>query len=131
MDKNEIWQKIERLLEKTEKSTLVAIDRADFEKALKNASDCAYIEIENAPLPDLLDQLRRESAILPMESVRNTVVRIGIPPAAEKTAQAVCTLLETIHGFAPDAALVWGSDEDPAILAGCYSIATVFASSAE
>ncbi len=130
MNRHDIWQRIERLLEKTEKSDLVRIDRADFEKALQDASDYAYIEIKNAPLPDLLEKLRAELVALPMKSVQGAVVRIGIPPGEEATCDLIRTLLETIHKKASDATIVWGYDEDPAIHAGRYSITVIFGGSA-
>lgn len=131
MNRHDIWQRIELLLEKTEKSDLVRIDRADFEKALQDASDYAYIEIENAPLPDLLEKLRAELATLPMKSVQGAVVRIGVSPGEEATCDLIRTLLETIHKGTSGATLVWGYDEDPAIHAGRYSIAVVCAGSAQ
>lgn len=129
MDRHDIWQRIERLLEKTEKSDLVRIDRADFEKALQDASDYAYVEIENAPRPDLPEKLRAELAALPIKSVQGAVVRIGIPSGEEATCDLIRTLLETIHKGISGATLIWGYDEDPAICAGRYSIAGVCAGS--
>lgn len=129
MNRHDIWQRIELLLEKTEKSDLVRIDRADFEKALQDASDYAYIEIENAPLPDLLEKLRAELAALPMKSVQGAVVRVGVSPGEVGVSNydLIRTLLETIHKGISGATLVWGYDEDPTIHAGRYSIAVVCA----
>ena len=77
MNTTAIWQKIELLLEKTERSDCVALHRDDFEEAMKDASDFAYVEIENIAFPDLLETLRKELAALPIKSARNSVVRIG------------------------------------------------------
>ena len=77
MNKTAIWQKIEPLLEKTEHSDYVALHRDDFEEVMKDASDFAYIEVENVAFPDLLEKLRKELAALPMHSLRNGVMRIG------------------------------------------------------
>ncbi len=127
-----IWQKIEKLLEKTEHSNLVAISRADFEEAMKDASDFAYVEIENIAFPDLLEKLRKELAALPMHSVRNGVLRIGTASDSadgELSADNMCGLLKIVQEFVSGAKLIWGLDVDPAISSGCYSIAVVFAMS--
>ncbi len=127
-----IWLKIEKLLEKTEHSNLVAISRADFEEAMKDASDFAYVEIENVAFPDLLEKLRKELAALPMHSVRNGVLRIGTTSAGadgELSANNMCGLLKTVQEFTSGANLIWGLDVDPAVSSGCYSVAVVFAKS--
>lgn len=51
MNTTAIWQKIELLLEKTEHSDYVALHRDDFEEAMKDASDFAYVEIEMSHFP--------------------------------------------------------------------------------
>lgn len=130
MNKTEIWQKIERLLEKTEHSDYLAILRADFEEAMKDASDFAYIEIENVAFPDLLETLRKEFAALPMKSARNSVVRIGttsVGADGELSYDKVCSLLKTVQEFTTGAKLIWGLDVDPAISSGCYSAAVMLA----
>ena len=127
-----IWQKIEKLLEKTEHSNLVAISRADFEEAMKDASDFAYVEIENIAFPDLLEKLRKELAALPMHSVRNGVLRIGTASDSadgELSADNMCGLLKIVQEFVSGAKLIWGLDVVPAVSSGCYSIAVVFAMS--
>lgn len=124
-----IWQKIERLLEKTEHSDYVALHRADFEEAMKDASDFAYVEIENIAFPDLLEKLRKELAALPV-SVRNGVLRIGTTSDGAEgklSHDNVCSLLKTIQEFTSGANLIWGLDVDPAISSGCYSVAVVLA----
>lgn len=134
MNTTAIWQKIERLLEKTEQSNLVAISRADFEEAMKDASDFAYIEVENAAFPDLLEKLRKELAALPVHSVRNGVMRIGTTSDGAEgklSCDNVCSLLKTVQEFTSGAGLVWGIDVDPAISSGCYSVAVVFAKSSQ
>ena len=130
MNKTAIWQKIERLLEKTEHSDYVALHRSDFEEAMKDASDFAYIEIENAAFLDLLEKLRKELAALPMHWVRNGVVRMGTTSDGAEgklSCDNVRCLLSTIQKFASGAKLIWGLDVDPAISSGCYSVAVVFA----
>ena len=132
MDRTEIWQKIEPLLEKTEHSDYVAIFRDDFEEAMKDASDFAYIEIENIAFPDLLEKLRKELAALPMKSARNSVVRIGTTSDGAEgklSYDNVCSLLKTVQEFTSGAKLIWGLDVDPVISSGCYSVAVVFAKS--
>lgn len=134
MNKTEIWQKIELLLEKTEHSTYVALYRDDFEDAMKDASDVAYIEIENVAFPDLLEKLRKELAALSIKSVRKSVVRIGTTSAGADgalSATNVCSLLDTIQQFTSGANLIWGIDVDPAISSGCHSVAVVFAMSTQ
>lgn len=124
-----IWQKIERLLEKTEHSDYVALHRADFEEAMKDASDFAYVEIENIAFPDLLEKLRKELAALPV-SVRNGVLRIGTTSDGAEgklSHDNACSLLKTIQEFTSGANLIWGLDVDPAISSGCYSVAVVLA----
>lgn len=125
-----IWLKIEKLLEKTEHSNLVAISRADFEEAMKDASDFAYVEIENVAFPDLLEKLRKELAALPMKSARNSVVRIGTTSDGAEgklSYDNVCSLLKTIQEFTSGANLIWGLDVDPAISSGCCSAAAMLA----
>ncbi len=132
MNTTAIWQKIERLLEKTEHSDYVAIFRDDFEEAMKDASDFAYVEIENVAFPDLLEKLRKELAALPMHSARNGVMRIGTTSDGAEGKllyDNVCSLLKTIQEFTSGANLIWGLDVDPAISSGCYSVAVVFAKS--
>ena len=130
MNKTAIWQKIERLLEKTEHSDYVALHRDDFEEAMKDASDFAYIEIENIAFPDLLEKLRKELAALPMHSLRNGVLRIGTTSAGaddELSADNMCGLLKTVQEFSSGANLIWDLDVDPAISSGCYSVAVMLA----
>ncbi len=132
MNTTAIWQKIERLLEKTEHSDYVAIFRDDFEEAMKDASDLAYIEIENTAFPDLLEKLRKELAALPMHSARNGVLRIGTTSDGAEgrlSCDNVHNLLKTVQEFTSGANLIWGLDVDPAISSGCYSVAVVFAMS--
>lgn len=132
MNTTAIWQKIEPLLEKTEHSDYVAIFRSDFEEAMKDASDFAYIEIENIAFPGLLETLRKELAALPMKSARNSVVRIGTTSDGAEgklSYDNVCSLLKIIQEFTSGANLIWGLDVDPAISSGCYSVAVVFAMS--
>jgi len=133
MDKNEIWQKIERLLEKMENCDLVRVDRADFEQALKEASDYAYIEIENATQSDLLDRLRKELETLPMKSVKGCVLTIGAAPAEVRklSANYVRCLLETIQAFTSGVKLIWGCGADPVNHADRYSVTVVFAMSGQ
>ena len=130
MNKTAIWQKLELLLEKTEHSDYVAIFRDDFEEAMKDASDLAYIEIENVAFPDLLEKLRKELAALPMHSLRNGVMRIGTASdgAEDKLSyDNVCSLLKTVQEFTSGVNLIWGLDVDPAISSGCYSVAVMLA----
>ena len=130
MDRTEIWQKIEPLLEKTEHSDYVAIFRDDFEEAMKDASDLAYIEIENEAFSDQLEKLRNELAALPMHWVRNGVVRMGTTSDGadgELSADNMCGLMKTVQEFTSGANLIWGLDVDPAISSGCYSVAVVLA----
>ena len=132
MNTTVIWRKIELLLEKTEHSDYVALHRSDFEEAMKDASDFAYIEIENIAFPDLLEKLRKELAALSMKSARNSVVRIGTTSDGAEgklSYDNVCSLLKTIQEFTSGANLIWGIDVDPAISSGCYSVAVVFAMS--
>lgn len=132
MNTTAIWQKIQRLLEKTEHSDYVALHRDDFEEAMKDASDFAYVEIENVAFPDLLEKLRKELAALPVKSVRNGVMRIGAASAGvdgELSADNMCGLLKTVQEFTSGANLIWGLDVDPAVSSGCYSVAVVFAMS--
>lgn len=131
MNTTAIWQKIERLLEKTEHSDYVALHRDDFEEAMKDASDLAYIEIENTAFPDLLEKLRKELAALPIiKSVRNGVLRIGTTSDGAEgklSYDNVCSLLKTIQEFTSGANLIWGLDVDPAISSGCCSAAVMLA----
>ena len=130
MNKTAIWQKIEPLLEKTEHSDYVAIFRDDFEEAMKDASDFAYIEIENIAFPDLLEKLRKELAALPMKSARNGVMRIGTTSDGAEGKllyDNVCSLLKTVQEFTSGVNLIWGLDVDPAIFSGCYSVAVMLA----
>ncbi len=130
MNTTAIWQKIERLLEKTEHSDYVALHRDDFEEAMKDASDFAYVEIENVAFPDLLEKLRKELVALPMKSARNSVVRIGTTSDGAEgnlSYDNVCSLLKTIQEFTSGAKLIWGLDVDPAISSGCYSVAVMLA----
>lgn len=130
MNTTAIWQKIELLLEKTEQSDYVALHRDDFEEAMKDASDFAYIEIENTAFPDLLEKLRKELAALPIHSVRNGVMRIGAASAGANDKSSydnVCGLLKTVQEFTSGAKLIWGLDVAPAISSECYSVAVVFA----
>lgn len=130
MNKADIWQKIEKLLEKTKHSDLVSISRDDFEEAMKDASDFAYVEIENVAFPDLLEKLRKELAALPMHSARNGVLRIGTTSDGAEgklSYDNVCSLLKTIQEFTSGANLIWGLDVDPAISSGCYSAVVMLA----
>lgn len=132
MNKTTIWQKIEKLLEKTEHNDcVVALSRDNFEEATKDASDFEYIEIENVSFSNLLETLRKELAILPTNLVRNSVVRVGVSSTDVLLASDICSLLETIQEFTPDAKPIWGTDVDPAIPSGCYSVAVVFAMSGQ
>ena len=102
MNTTAIWQKIEPLLEKTEHSDYVALHRADFEEAMKDASDFAYVEIENIAFPDLLEKLRQElSATLSTKSVRNSVLRVGVPSADALSATNMRNLLKPVQGLLP------------------------------
>ncbi len=132
MNKTAIWQKIEKLREKIEHNDcVVALPREYFEEATKNASDFEYIEIENVSFSDLLETLRKKLATLPMKSIRNSVVRIGTASADGISIKYVCSLLETIREFTSGANLIWGTDVDPVISSGCYSVAVVFAMSGQ
>lgn len=128
MNKTEIWQKIELLLEKPKHHDCVALCRADFEETMKDASNFAYIEIKNVAFPDLLEKLRKELAsTLSTKSVRNSVLRVGVPSADALSATNMRNLLETIQEFTSSANLIWGTDVDSAISSGCYSVVVVFA----
>ena len=132
MNKTAIWQKIELLLGKTEHSDYVALHRDYFEEAMKDASDFAYIEVENVAFPDLLEKLRKELATLPMHWVRNGVVRMGTTSDGAEgklSCDNVHNLVKTVQEFTSGAKLIWGLDVDPAISPGCYSAAVVFAMS--
>ena len=130
LNKTEIWPKIELLLEKPKHHDGVMLCRADFEEAMKDASDFAYIEIKNVAFPDLLEKLRKELATLPMKSVRNSVVKIGTTSTGGDgvlTVAKLRSLLETIQQFTSGANLIWGYDRDSAISSECYSVAVIFA----
>ncbi len=78
---------------------------------MKDASDFAYVEIENVAFPDLLEKLRKELAALPMHSARNGVMRIGTTSDGAEGKllyDNVCSLLKTIQEFTSGANLIWG-----------------------